>query len=583
MRKWVFLALFSLAGGCSRNDESPVPSAPQPPGPAVEPTASSPFPCTFVDVSESSGIRFQHVTGGYGEKFLPETMGSGGAFLDYDGDGILDVFLVNSCFWPGHEPPGQPQPRCALFRGKGNCTFEDVTDATGAGISLYGMGCSVADYDGDGDDDLYVTGVGKNVLLRNDGGKFSDVTESARAGVGLWKDPDGNLKPDWSTPSAWADIDLDGDLDLLVGNYIEWTTATEIFTTIDGVTKAFTTPDRYHGLPCRLHLNQGDGTFVDATAAAGLEEYKGKTLGIGFWDFDGNGFLDMVLANDTRPNFLFMNRGGARFEETGLAAGIAYDETGRARAGMGIDIADYANDGVPGVVVANFSDEPISLYRWQKDGTFSSEAGRAGVALPTYNTLAFGIRFEDFDLDGNLDLFIVNGHIEPAVNMVFQNQTYLQSPQLFRGRGDGTFEDVSDGVGAGFRHPRVSRGLALGDMDGDGDLDALVTTRAGTPVLFRNDRSPGQHYHYLRLRLHGKGKNTKALGTTLRLTAGGVTQTRLARTGCSYLSESESIITFGLGKATRVEKLHVRWPTGSEKVVPVEGVDRTIDVWEAVP
>jgi hypothetical protein len=539
-----------------------------------------PFDSTLVDITAESGIRFRHVTGGYGDKLLPETMGSGCALLDFDGDGHLDVFFVNGAWWPGREPSGEPAPTCALYRGRGDGSFDDVTDSSGCGVTLYGMGASVADYDGDGDDDLYVTGVGKNVLLRNDGGRFSDVTDSAGVRAGTWRDREGSEYPEWSTASGWADVDLDGDVDLVVGNYVEWTVDGEIFTTIDGVTKAFTTPDRYNGLPPRLFLNRGDGTFEDATLRSGLGAHRGKALALAFWDFDRNGYLDVAIANDTRPNFLLLNRGGAVFEEVGLRSGIAYDETGRARAGMGIDVADYMNSGMPGVAIANFSEEPISLYRWQEDGTFSSEASRAGIAQPTYMPLAFGLRLVDIDLDGVLDIIIANGHIEPDVARVFQNQSYPQSPQLFHGRAFGRFEDVSTRSGADFQVPRIARGLAAGDLDGDGDLDFVLTTREGPAVVFRNVRGARYPNHFLRVRLHGKGKNTKALGSTVRLTVGNVTQTRLARTGSSYLSESEMALTFGLGASREIDRLEVRWPTGETQVVPIGGVDRTVDIRE---
>lgn len=546
-------------------------------------TEARPFSCRLVDITAGSGIRFRHVTGGYGAKLLPETMGSGCAFLDFDGDGILDVFFVNGRYWSGHEPAGTAPPTCELYRGRGDGTFEDVTDATHAGITLYGMGVCVADFDSDRDDDIFVTGVDRNVFLRNDAGRFHDVTESAGLTTRTWKDREGKPQPEWATAAGAADVDLDGDIDLLVGNYVQWSRDYEIFTTLDGVTKAFTTPDRYTGLPCRLFLNHGDGTFEDATEPSGLAAYTGKALALAFWDFDEDGYLDVVVANDTRPNFLFLNSGKGTFEEIGLTAGIAYDDTGRARAGMGMDIADYANDGAPGVVIANFSMEPLSLYSWEGRRSFTEEAGRSGIAQATYRSLTFGIRFLDIDLDGVQDLLVVNGHIEPDVQRVFPDQSYAQSPQLFHGRAFGRFEDVSTRAGPDFLVPRVGRGLATGDIDRDGDLDVLMTVREGTPVLFRNDRDSSDPNHYLRIRLHGRGRNTAALGATVRLTSNGVTQTRVVRTGSSYLSQSEMVLTFGLGAATGVERLAIRWPDGAESEVPVERVDRLLDVHEERP
>jgi hypothetical protein len=584
-------ALVALAcAGCGPGSPPPGEPTAASPGAAgtAAPEVARPLGFELVDIAERSGIAFRHVTGAFGDKLLPETMGSGAAFLDFDGDGKLDVFLVNSSWWPGREPSG-PAPACALYRGRGDGTFEDVTAAAGAGISLYGMGAAVADHDGDGDDDIYVTGVFGNALLRNDGGVFRDVARQAGVAGGTWKDPDGKERPEWSTAAAWVDVDIDGDVDLVVANYVEWCPENEIFTTIDGVTKAFTTPDRYRGLPCRLFLNQGRGKFTDATVASGLAGLRGKALGIAVWDFDGNRLPDLVVANDTQPNFLFMNRGGGRFEEIGLEAGIAYDETGRARAGMGIDIQDHANDGIPAVAIGNFSEEPMSLYRWSppvrtgESGGFTSEAARAGLAGPTYKTLAFGVLFIDVDLDGADDLVIANGHIEPDVARVFQGQTHAQSPQLFLGRGDGTFTERTLDAGKGFSTPRVGRGLAAGDVDGDGDLDILITVNGGAPALLENVRQEGARNHFLRVRLRGRGENTKALGATVRLVAGGTTRTRLARTGSSYLSQSEATLTFGLGGLSSFERLTVEWPSGAETVVPGGAADRTIEVVEDAP
>jgi hypothetical protein len=555
--------------------------APPPAGPGGSGGGPAPFHCRLVDITAASGIRFRHVTGGYGDKLLPETLGSGAAFLDFDGDGVLDVFFVNSSFWPGREPPGADSPpRCALYRGLGGGRFEDAGAGSGADLSLYGMGCAAADYDGDGDTDIYVTAVGDNVLLRNDGGRFADATREAGVAGGRWRDRGGKEHPEWSTAAAWLDADGDGDLDLFVANYVQWSPAHEIFTTLDGIQKAFTTPDRYPGLPCRLFLNRGGGGFEDATEAAGLAKDLGKALGVTLWDFDGDGRLDVAVANDTRPNFLFRNLGGGRFEELGLKLGIAYDESGRARAGMGIDVADFAGDGWPRVAIGNFSSEPMSLYRWSKDGLFHSDAARAGLAEATYGPLTFGVAFADLDLDGFEDLAVVNGHIEPDIARFQAGQSHAQRPQLFRGRADGRFDDVSSACGPDFARPLVGRGLAAGDVDGDGDLDLLITQNGGPPVLYRNDLAAGAPRRYLRVKLRGKGANSAALGAEVRVQIGGRSQIRTARTGSSYLSQSEPTLTFGLGASDRVDAIEVRWPSGGTTRHPIERIDATIEIRE---
>lgn len=577
-RAHIGCVLVAVVLGCRRADRgaSPIADVAAPQLPALPERT---FDCTLVDTSKLSGIQFRHVTGGCGEKLFPEAWGSGCAFLDFDGDGALDLFFANGTYWPACKPETGKSPTCALYKGRGDGTFEDVTAASGAAASLHGMGASVADYDGDGDDDLFVTGVDRNVLLRNDSGAFVDVTASAGLTVRTWKDRHGRENPEWATASAWADFDGDGDVDLFVGQFVQWSPEAEIYTTLDGVTKAFATADRYRGLPCRLFLNRGDGSFEDATESCGLRAAVGKTLGVAIWDFDFNGCPDLVVANHTQPNFLFMNFGGA-FLECGLAAKIAYDETGRARAATGIDAADYMNAGIAGIAIGSFADEPVSLYRGQANGTFDDVAIRAGLALPTYPNAAFGVLFLDIDLDGVLDLVVANGHIEPEVARVLPSQSYRQSPQLFQGRAFGRFEDVSARAGPDFLVPRAARGLAAGDIDGDGDLDLVLTTSGGPPVVFTNVRGPNSQHHYLRVRLRGKGKNTRALGTVIRLTAGGVTQTRVSRTGGSYLSQSESTITFGLGSTTTIDALEVTWPSRRTVRVEVPGADRTIEIRE---
>jgi hypothetical protein len=450
------------------------------------------------------------------------------------------------------------------------------------------MGVSVADYDGDGDDDLFITGVSDNALLRNDGGGlFVDVAKAAGLSSPRWLDRGGKSHPEWSTASAWFDADGDGDLDLFVGNYVQWTYETEIFTTIDGVTKAITTPDRYPGLPCRLFLNRGDGTFEDASERAGLLAHAGKALGIALWDFDNDGKLDVVVANDTQPNFLFLNRStasGPSFEERGVEYGVAYDDNGRARAGMGIDVADYANDGTESVAIGNFSGESLSLYRRHGERGFRNAATQLGLARATLTPLTFGLVFADVDLDGLQDLIALNGHIEPDIARFQPGTSYAQAPLLLRALDGGAFSDASALAGADFGQARVGRGLAVGDLDGDGDLDLVFTTNGGAAVVLENRAQQIRPRHFLRVALHGKGRNTRAIGALVTLRAGGVTQRRIVRTGSSYLSASELTLTFGLGfmtaSAPRVDELRVRWPSGVETVEHVDAVDRTLVIDE---
>jgi hypothetical protein len=581
----IFMALMLVAGCTDRPGSSPPAPTEAAPSAAKTSSRSPPRPHPFTDITAESGIRFRHETGGFGVKYLPETICAGGALLDYDGDGRLDVFLVNSDWWPGHEKG--PRPRSALYRGVGEggaIRFEDVTDRAGVGKPLYGMGCAVGDYDGDGRPDIYVTTLGDSVLYRNRGdGTFEDATPRAEVAGARWKDKEGNLQPEWSTSAVFADLDIDGDLDLLVAHYVYWTMATEIFTTLDGMNKSFTTPEGYRACPARLFLSNGDGTFRDASEGSGIDVALGKSLGMAVWDFQGDGLPDIVIANDTQPNFFFHNLGGGKFREFGLEAGIAYDSTGRARAGMGIDVADWANDGVPGVAIGNFSQQPLTLYRWIPPAAFEDIAERARLAEPTYIPLTFGLLFLDYDLDGYQDLVLANGHIEPQIRDVFPSLSYEQRPMLLRNAGDGGFDDATDLAGSGFGAKIVGRGLCSGDLDGDGDLDLLFTTCGGSPLILRNDGprpgTPGGS-HYLRVRLRGKGKNAEALGAVVTLKAGGKTQVRMCRSGSSYMSESERVLTFGLGECAVAESLTVRWPLGRVEEVPVAGVDRTLEVIE---
>ena len=521
----------------------------------------------FVDVAAEAGLDFTHVTGAFGEKWMPETMGSGGAFLDYDTDGWPDILLVNSTEWPGHETGLDTRTR--MYRNRGDGTFEDVTARTGLDVDVYGMGAAVADYDADGDPDVYITAVGDNVLLRNDGGRFTDVT--ARTGVhGNRPEPD--APPAWSTAAAWVDVDLSGTPDLYVCNYVQWTPETDLFFTRDGTTKSYATPDIYEGESCRLYRNEGDGTFTDVTEEAGLLDMRGKSMGVAVDDFNDDGWPDLVVANDTWPNFLWQNDGDGTFTDVATRAGVAYDEVGRARAGMGIDVADVAQQGRLSIAIGNFSNEPLSLYTQMGGDLFQDLAGSARLTRETLLPLTFGVRFVDVDMDGHQDLVVANGHIEPEINEVQADVFFEQTPQLFWNTGRGQFIEVSESVGPPFQEETVGRGLASADYDRDGDYDLLMTVNGGPPKLLRNELPDDANW--IRLRLEGAPPNTGALGAEVTVHADGLVQTRRVRTGSSYLTESETNpLLFGLGEATGADSVLVRWPTTGEieRTGPLEG------------
>jgi hypothetical protein len=561
----LFAAGWLLAPGCEKEPPQPPPkekgaySRPAYATPGAK-GAAAPLP-SFTDAAEAAGLRFVHVNGAAGKKYLLETVGSGVAVLDYDGDGRMDLFLVQGRCWPGEEVTDGDQPTAKLLRNRGDGTFEDATGKAGLGAVRFGMGAAAADYDGDGDTDLFVTAVGPCALYRNDGGRFTEVAKEAGVAGEPWTDGTGAPRdPCWSC-AAFLDYDGDGILDLYAGRYVRWSRENDVFSSIDGKTKAYTVPDRYKGDSGHLYRGKGDGTFEDVTKAAGVWREDGKALGVAACDLDGDGDTDLLVANDGEPNHLFRNRGDGTFEECGLPAGIAYDSQGKARADMGIAAAFADDDGPPLVATGTFSQEALGFYRRQKGGkifAFVDEGPAAGLSGPTFPSLTFGLLFQDFDLDGRFDLFLANGHIEPTIQSVMPDIPYAQKPQFFRNLGGGRFEDDSAKAGPAMAVPSVGRGLAWIDYDGDGDPDLVLTQNGRDARLLRNDAPAGRKS--LRLRLENTGKNRDALGALVSVTTGGAVRRAERQSGGSYLSESEPTLLFGLGTNPSAEKVVVRWP-----------------------
>lgn len=536
----------------------------------------------FTDVTDAARIDFVHATGAFGEKWMPETMGSGVIVLDYNGDRWPDLFFVNSTGWEGRAEDRGATSR--LLHNLGDGTFRDVTAEAGLGRPLYGMGGTAADYDADGDTDLYVTAVGDNRLYRNDGGRFTDVTRE----TGTEGNAPGAADPAWSTASAWFDADGDGWLDLLVCNYVDWTPETDLFFTRDGVNKSYATPEEYSGESCRLLRNEaapggGSGAgapsargFRDVTAESGLENPEGKSLGIVIDDFTGDGLPDIAIANDTYQNFLYENLGEGKYADVALDAGVAFDEFGRARAGMGVDVGDILNRGQLSIAIGNFSNEPVSLFTQIQEDLFQDLAGAAQLTRSTLLPLTFGLRFADLDLDRYVDLVLGNGHIEPEIEAIQGDVTFAQPPQLFRNNGRGGFLDVGALVGGGFDEPIVARGVVTFDYDRDGDLDLVISTNGGPAKLFRNDLEPGPGW--VRLRLEGAAPNLGAIGATVQVFVEEVAQRFVVSTASSYLSQSEvNPVLAGLGGAARADSVVVTWPGGDRTVVgPVEAGEEVV-------
>jgi enediyne biosynthesis protein E4 len=521
---------------------------------------------TFQDITAQAGIHFLHNNGAFGKKYLPETMGPGCAFLDYDNDGWPDIVLVNGRDWPGHAK-GAPTT-LKLYHNNRDGTFTDVTRKAGLAIAMYGLGVAVGDYDNDGYDDLFVTALGQSHLFHNNrDGTFRDVTEAA----GLWG------REEFSTSAAWVDYDRDGKLDLVVANYVQWSEQNDLYCTLDGSHKSYCTPESYKGASARLWHNLGNGKFEDATEKAKFYDPTSKSLGVAVLDYDGDGWPDILLANDTQPNKLYVNQHDGTFQEKGVSAGIAFSEDGVARAGMGVDARDYDRSGHASVIITNFANQMLSLYHNEGNGLFVDEAPRSEVGRATLVTLGFGCFFFDYDNDGWPDILVVDGHIENEIERVQKRVTYREPPHVFRNLGGGKFQEVTNSLGNSFASPKVARGAAYADIDNDGVLDVLLTTNGGRAYLFHNE---GVTNPSLRVKLIGTKSNRDGIGTVVRLTAGGDRQWQMLHSGSSYLSQSELVLTFGLGGRRTADLIEVDWPSGQvDKLANVPG-NQTITVQE---
>ncbi len=522
----------------------------------------------FTDVTQEAGVNFRQVNGAFGQFYYPEMFGSGAAFLDYDGDGYLDILLVNGDYWPGHAPSGAARPTLTLYHNNRNGTFTDVTLQAGLNVSLYGMGATVGDYDNDGYADVYITGLDHSLLFHNEkNGRFRDVT--GEAGVGN--------EGHWGTSAAWLDYDNDGLLDLFVCNYVRWQPEEEQICR-QGNQRVYCGPLVYEADSSRLFRNLGNGHFRDMTREAKLDKATGKALGVAVWDMDGDHYPDIFEANDLTPNYLFRNNRDGTFREVGLEAGIAYGADGTARSGMGIDVADTKNDGKCQIFVSNFAREPNSYFCQEEPFLFTDRTYETGMGEPSLQPLGFGLFFFDYDNDGWKDAFVTNGHIQPEIARYEPGQAHAQEPLLFHNRGDGNFDEVHKLVGGGLLGTMVGRGAVCGDYDNDGRPDILLTANDGPARLLRNTNSNGNGW--LTVHLIGTKSNRDGIGAEVRVRAGGQTLRDQVRSGGSYLSSGELRLHFGLGASAQADWVEVRWPRGSIDRLPAVRANQILTIKE---
>jgi enediyne biosynthesis protein E4 len=573
---WLIVSFLFLAAGC-RQGRDPVRSTGAVSDPGIR----------FTDVTAQSGIHFRHTNGAAGRKYMPETMGSGCAFLDYDNDGWQDLLFVNGEPWPevrayrssAREPAGRrarsrhDPPTMALYRNDGAGRFYDVTAAAGLNLPLYGMGAAVGDWDNDGFDDLAITALGGVFLFHNeDGRRFDRVGPPSRGSAdeaGAGQDSLPSLPGGWPTSAAWLDYNRDGRLDLFVCHYVRWTPDSDVYWSLDGVHKSYTTPEKYQGESCRLYRNEGGSRFSDVTDSTGIRSARSKALGVAVCDYDADGWPDLFVSNDTEPSLVYHNQGDGTFQEVATELGVAVAESGKPKAGMGIDTGDDRNDGNESILMTNFAGEQISLYRKDSTGLYLDNAAAAGVGLPSQLFLGFGGLFFDADLDGWLDIFVTDGHVMDDIERRNTGVSYAQPALLFHNDGHGQYADITRATGTALPAPRVGRGAACGDADNDGDLDLLLTANGGPARLLRNDTR--RENGWLKLQLRGGPSNRDAIGARVQVRVGGLTMTRMVKSGSSYLSASDRRLTFGLGRSPGADSVTIQWPTGAVQALgPVE-------------
>jgi len=522
-------------------------------------------PVTFADVTAQAGIRFVHNSGRAGKKFLPETLGSGVAWLDADGDGWPDILLINSKDWTPRGKKSLP----ALYRNNHNGTFTNITAGSGLDVEMYGMGVAVGDFDNDGRDDVYITALEGDRLFHNEGrGKFRDVTRAA-----------GINNANFGTSAAWLDYDRDGKLDLFVANYVQWTAKGDLWCSLDGATKSYCTPESYKGTSSKLYHNLGNGKFEDVSQKAGIADPTSKSLGVAVLDYNSDGWPDLFVTNDTQPNKLYRNNRNGTFSEEGMVAGVAFGEDGIARGAMGVDAADYDRSGRPDLLVGNFSNQMLGLYHNEGTGLFVDEAPSSTVGRASLLTLAFGVFFFDYDLDGYPDIFAANGHIEEEIGRVQPKVQFRESPLLFRNLGKRHFENVTAQMGPALNRPIVARGAAYADYDHDGDLDVVITTNDGPAYLFRNDG--GSRNHWICMRLAGSKSNRDGIGAVVRVTSKSGKQWNMVRSGSSYCSQSDLALTFGLGGDSEVQAIEIDWPSGTKQNLGNIAADQFLTIDES--